>query len=38
MYKETQIPYDKCKEIDKETEELNSKQHRKILFLKRIKN
>lgn len=29
MYTETQIPYDKCKEIDKEVEELNSKQHRK---------
>lgn len=34
MYTETQIPYDKCKEIDKEIEELTNKQHRKILFLK----
>ena len=37
MYKETQIPYDKCKEIDKEIEELNSKQHRKNLISKKNK-
>lgn len=37
MYKETQIPYDKCKEIDKEVEELNSKQHRKNLISKKNK-
>lgn len=37
MYTETQIPYDKCKEIDKEIEELNSKQHRKNLISKKNK-
>lgn len=37
MYKETQIPYDKCKEIDREVEELNSKQHRKNLISKKNK-
>lgn len=38
MYKETQIPYDKCKEIDREVEELTNKQHRKILFQERTKS
>ena len=37
MYTETQIPYDKCKEIDKEIEELTNKQHRKNLISKRNK-
>lgn len=37
MYTETQIPYDKCKEIDKEIEELTNKQHRKNLIFKRNK-
>lgn len=37
MYTETQIPYDKCKEIDKEIEELNNKQHRKNLISKKNK-
>lgn len=37
MYKETQIPYDKCKEIDREVEELTNKQHRKNLISKRNK-
>lgn len=37
MYKETQIPYDKCKEIDKEVEELTNKQHRKNLISRKNK-
>lgn len=37
MYKETQIPYDKCNEIDKEIEELHSKQHRRNLISKNNK-
>lgn len=37
MYTETQIPYDKCKEIDKEIEELNSKQYRRNFISKKNK-
>lgn len=37
MYKETQIPYDKCKEIDREVEELTNKQHRKNLISRKNK-
>lgn len=37
MYTETQIPYDKCKEIDKEVEELTNKQHRKNLISRKNK-
>lgn len=37
MYKETQIPYDKCKEIDKAVEELTNKQHRKNLISRKNK-
>lgn len=37
MYKETQIPYDKCKEIDKEVEELTNKQHRKNIISRKNK-
>lgn len=37
MYTKTQIHYDKCKEIDKEIEELTNKQHRKNLISKRNK-
>lgn len=38
MYKETQIPYDKCKEIDKEIEELNNKQYRRNFISKKNKD
>lgn len=37
MYKETQIPYDKCKEIDREVEELTNKQHRKNIISRKNK-
>lgn len=37
MYTETQIPYDKCNEIDKEIEELNSKQYRRNFISKKNK-
>lgn len=37
MYTEMQIPYDKCKEIDKEIEELNSKQYRRNFISKKNK-
>lgn len=37
MYTETRIPYDKCKEIDKEIEELNSKQYRRNFISKKNK-
>ena len=37
MYTETQIPYDKCKEIDKEIEELNNQQYRRNFISKKNK-
>ena len=37
MYKETQIPYDKCKEINREVEELNNQQYRRNFISKKNK-